>query len=67
MMKIKDELFLKDYKPYLSECEMLNMIAKSAYFKSEARCFIAGYEEQDWLVAEEEVRKQYSYWFQDVE
>ena len=66
-MEIKDELFHKDFRPYLYEREMLDMIAKSAYFKSETRCFITGYEEQDWLEAEEEVLKQCSYWFQDVE
>ena len=66
-MKIEDELQLKDYKPCIDEDGLLDMIAKCAYFKSEKRDFVGGYEEQNWLEAEEEVGKQCSYWFQDVE
>ncbi|MEY3289568.1 MAG: hypothetical protein RLZZ419_1810 [Pseudomonadota bacterium] len=67
MMKIEDEFLVKEYKPFIDESKLFNMIAKCAYSKSEKRNFAVGYEEQDWLEAEEETRKQCSYWFQDVE
>lgn len=66
-MKIEDETLFKAYKPCIDEFGLLDMIAISAYFKSEKRDFEAGYEEQNWLEAEEEVGKHCSYWFQDVE
>ena len=43
------------------------MIAERAYCKAEKREFIAGYEIEDWLEAEGEVRTQCLYWFQEVE
>ena len=56
-MKIKDEVQVKAYKPSIDEDGLLDMIAKCAYFKSEKRDFEAGYEEQNWLEAEEEVNR----------
>lgn len=41
------------------------MISDSAYFKSEKRGFIIGYEEEDWLEAEKELIRQCFYWFCD--
>ena len=43
------------------------MIAQCAYFKAEARGFEVGYDQQDWLEAEEEVGKKCFYWFQEAE
>ena len=40
----------------LSDTEIFRLIQESAYYKAEARGFSPGYEEQDWLDAEEEVR-----------
>ena len=43
------------------------MVAERAYCKSEKRGFVGGYEMEDWLEAEAEVKNQYFYWFQDAE
>jgi len=42
-----------------------NMIAERAYYKAEKRGFAAGHEIDDWLAAEQEVNKQYFYWFEE--
>jgi hypothetical protein len=65
-MKIEYEPLHKEYKPCIAEDGILDMTAKSAYFKSKKRDFADGYELQNWLEAEKEVGKQCSYWFQDV-
>ena len=43
------------------------MVAEHAYFKAEKRGFTPGHEMEDWLEAEEEVKKQCFYCFQEVE
>lgn len=43
------------------------MVAERAYCKAEKRGFVTGYEVEDWLEAELEIKNQYFYWFQDVE
>jgi len=43
------------------------MVAERAYYKSEKRGFVGGYEMEDWLEAESEIKNQYFYWFQDAE
>ena len=65
-MNIEYEPLHKDYKPGIDEDGILNMMAESAYRKSEKRDFADGYEVQNWLEAEEEVGNRCSYWFQDV-
>jgi hypothetical protein len=40
----------------LSAAEIYALIQESAYFKAEARGFSPGYEERDWLEAEEEIK-----------
>ena len=65
-MNIESVPLHKDYKPFIDEHGILDMIAESAYRKSEIRNFADGYEVQNWLEAEEEVGKRCSYWFQDV-
>ena len=41
------------------------LIAELAYYKAEKRGFAAGHETEDWLEAEQEVKKQYFYWYQE--
>ena len=41
------------------------LIAEHAYYKAEKRGFAAGREIDDWLEAEQEVNKQYFYWFEE--
>jgi hypothetical protein len=43
-----------------SRDEIEQMIAKAAYFRAEKRCFEVGYEQEDWLMAEQEIKKLYS-------
>ncbi len=43
------------------------MVAEHAYFKAEKSGFTPGHEMEDWLEAEEEVKKQCFYCFQEVE
>jgi len=39
----------------VSEQDRLAMVAEAAYLRSEARGFVIGYEDEDWLAAEAEV------------
>ena len=41
------------------------MIAECASYKAEKRGFAAGHKIEDWLEADQEVNKQYFYWFQE--
>ena len=43
------------------------MVAECAYRKAEKRGFVAGYETEDWLAAEQEISKQYDYMSQLAE
>jgi hypothetical protein len=38
-----------------TETEIENQITERAYYKAEKRGFLPGYEEQDWLEAEQEI------------
>ena len=38
----------------------------SAYYRAEKRAFGPGHEIDDWHIAEQEILKQYRYWFQQV-
>src|SRR2546423_32785 len=44
-------------EPQLSPEEVYKLIAESAYFKAKARGFAPGHEAQDWIEAEQEVRR----------
>jgi hypothetical protein len=44
-------------EPQLSPEEVYKLIAESAYFKAKARGFAPGHEVQDWIEAEQEVRR----------
>ena len=48
----------KQARPSREEIE--RMIAQSAYFRAEKRCFEVGYEKEDWLMAEQEINQLYS-------
>lgn len=43
------------------------MVEERAYSKAEKRGFASGHELEDWLEAEEEIKNQCFYWFQDAE
>jgi DUF2934 family protein len=43
-------------RPSLPDVEIYRLIQESAYYKAEARGFSPGYEEQDWLEAEAEIK-----------
>lgn len=40
------------------------MVDECAYFKAEKRGFMGGFELQDWLEAEQEIRQHCLHWFQ---
>lgn len=42
--------------------EFRTMVAVNAYYRAEKRGFAAGYEQEDWLEAEREIRRQRRYW-----
>jgi DUF2934 family protein len=44
-------------QPKLSPEEVYRLIQESAYFKAKARGFAPGHEVQDWIEAEQEVRR----------
>ena len=44
-------------EPGLSPEDVYKLIAESAYFKAKARGFAPGHEAQDWIEAEQEVRR----------
>jgi Protein of unknown function (DUF2934) len=43
--------------PHLSPEDVYKLIAERAYFKAKARGFAPGHEVQDWIEAEQEVRR----------
>ena len=47
----------KGHKPAPSQQEIRRMIEIAAYFKAEHRNFAPGFEDQDWLEAEQEISK----------
>ena len=50
------------YSPDIDIDEFREMVAKSAYYRSEKRGFEDGYELDDWLEAEQEISSQRRYW-----
>jgi len=53
------------HKESIDPEKVRKMIAECAYYKAEKRGFSAGHEIEDWLEAEQEVKKQYFYWYQE--
>ena len=45
----------KRISPFKSDQDYYEMIAEAAYYKAEQRGFIPGFEEEDWLEAENEI------------
>ena len=45
----------KKTNPYKPDQDYQEMIAEAAYYKAEQRGFIPGFEEEDWLEAENEI------------
>ncbi len=55
--KKKQILTVKSKKdsPFKSDQDYQEMIAEAAYYKAEQRGFVPGFEEEDWLEAENEI------------
>ena len=64
-MRIEYGSLNENVQRYLDEESFRAMIAKCAYYKSEKRGFVDGFELQDWLEAEQEMCRQCPYWFQE--
>ena len=58
---------MQNNKEAFDEDRFQKMVAERAYCKSEKRGFVGGYEMEDWLEAESEIKNQYFYWFQNAE
>ena len=56
--KKKQILAIKPKKdsPFKPDQDYQEMIAEAAYYKAEQRGFVPGFEEEDWLEAENEIR-----------
>lgn len=64
-MRIEFESLYRNYKSYIDENRFREMVAECAYYKSEKRGFTEGFDQQDWLEAEQEISKQCHFWFQE--
>ena len=53
---------LYDYSGGFDLDEFREMVAVNAYYRAEKRSFEPGHEIDDWLEAEQEIRKQCRYW-----
>ena len=54
--------WLYDYSGGIDLEEFRKMVATDAYYKAEKRGFEPGHDIDDWLEAEQEIRKQRRYW-----
>ena len=61
-MNTENKLLFDSYSPDTELDLFREMIAKNAYYRAEKRGFEDGYELDDWLEAEQEIRKQRRYW-----
>ena len=61
-MNIEHESLYDPYSPDTDLAEFREMVAKNAYYRAEKRNFEDGYELEDWLEAEQEIRSQRRYW-----
>lgn len=64
-MRVEFETASVACKPFVDAQGILDMIAECAYYKAETRGFAPGFEEQDWIDAEQEVGLRCFYWLQD--
>ena len=53
---------LYDYGGGIDLDEFREMVAVNAYYRAEKKSFEPGYEMDDWLEAEQEIRRQRRYW-----
>jgi Protein of unknown function (DUF2934) len=60
-MKIEHESLYDTEITDMDTDEFRELVAKSAYYRAEKRGFEDGYELEDWLEAEQEIRNQNSY------
>ena len=60
MVTKREQLY--DYSGGIDLDEFREMVATAAYYRAEKRGFEPGHEMDDWLEAEQEIRKQRRYW-----
>lgn len=60
-MKIEHESLYDMERADMDMDEFRELVAKNAYYRAEKRGFADGYELEDWLEAEQEIRNQNSY------
>jgi hypothetical protein len=61
-MKTEDESLYDNYNGGIDLDEFREMVATNAYYRAEKRDFQDGYELEDWLEAEQEIKSQRRYW-----
>ena len=61
-MKTEHGSFSDTYSPDIGLDEFREMVAINAYYRAEKRGFEPGHDIDDWLEAEQEIRKQRRYW-----
>lgn len=66
-MNNEHESFYDTHARNIDLDEFRAMVAVNAYYRAEKRGFKAGYEMEDWLEAEREIRKQRRYWLRKNE
>ena len=60
MVTKREQLY--DYSGSIDLDEFREMVATAAYYRAEKRGFEPGHDIDDWLEAEQEIRKQRRYW-----
>jgi hypothetical protein len=60
MVTKREQLY--DYSGGIDLDEFREMVATAAYYRAEKRGFEPGHDIDDWLEAEQEIRKQRRYW-----
>jgi len=64
---VMENISLLDYSGDIDlKDKFREMVAVNAYYRDEKRAFGPGHEMGDWHKAEQEILKQYRYWFQQV-
>jgi hypothetical protein len=65
-MNTEPESFYDTNSLHIDLDEFQAMVAVNAYYKAKKRGFEDGYELEDWLEAEQEIRRQRRYWIRRV-
>jgi len=64
---VMENISLLDYSGDIDlKDKFREMVAVNAYYRAEKRAFGPGHEMDDWHIAEQEILKQYRYWFQQA-